>query len=165
MRRLVLGAAILTAGVFSGALAGTPARAQAPDPNCPTCPPHIIIICPTCPNPWPCHGCPIVLPCPPDPLLPPPPGQPTPLPPPTPTPGPATGLQYRVCPQLTTTVPAALQQLALAEPWRFRGYGELRNPNVPYHPMWNTYRTWLSLENIGMPYSRCNPVKWKAGCP
>jgi hypothetical protein len=163
-RLLVSGTAVLVAGFLAGAMNASQVAAQAQPDHCPGCPPGIIIRCPTC-SPWPCHGCPIVRPCPPDPLLPPPPGVPTPAPPPTPTPGPATGLQYKVCPQILTSVPAALQAMALAEPWRFRGYGELRNPNVPYHPMWNTYRTWLSVENMGVPYSRCNPVLWKSGCP
>ena len=60
---------------------------------------------------------------------------------------------------------AALEQMAVTEPWKFRGYGALRNPNVPYHPMFNTYRVWLSLENMNVPYHRCNPVVWKSGCP
>jgi hypothetical protein len=162
------GLAVLLAAFVAGyahAQGADPTGAGA-EPACPGCPP-IIIICPGCPpSPYPpCRGCPIVLPCPPDPLMPPPPGVPPPPPPPTPTPGPATGLQYRVCPQVTGRIPQALEQMAVTEPWKFRGYGELRNPNVPYHPMFNTYRTWLSLENMNVPYHRCNPVVWKSGCP
>jgi hypothetical protein len=169
-RRLAAaGLAVLCAAFVAGyahAQGAAPTGAGA-QPACPGCPPGIIIICPGCPPyPYPpCQGCPIILPCPPDPLLPSPPGVPTPPPLPTPTPGPASALQYKVCRQITGRIPPALEQMAVAEPWKFRGYGELRNPNVPYHPMYNTYRVWLSLQNMNVPYSRCNPVVWKSGCP
>jgi hypothetical protein len=165
-RLLAAGAAAVLAGLLAGYSHTAVAGAAGAAPDCPGCPPAIII-CPGCP-PWPyppCPGCPIILPCPPDPLMPPPPGVPTPLPPPTPTPGPASGLTYKACPQIAGRIPPALEQMALADPWKFRGYGQLRNPNVPQHPLWNTYRTWLSLENMNVPYHRCNPVVWKAGCP
>lgn len=97
--------------------------------------------------------------------LPIPPGAPTPKPPPTPTPGPATALSYRVCPQVVNRVPANIQQDAVANPYRLYGYGMLQNPSVPYHPLWNSYRTWLTLLDYGKPWSPCNPVVWKVGCP
>jgi hypothetical protein len=163
-RLFVVGAAVVAAAFMAGyaSTAHAQARGPEPDPNG-----GIIIVCPGCPiyPGFPCNRCPIIFPCPPDPLLPPAPGMTPPPPPPTPTPGPA-GLQtYRVCPQMTTAPPQAIQQMAIAEPYKFRGYGELRNPNVPYHPLFNTYRTWLSLTNFSVPYSRCNPAIWKAGCP
>ncbi|RIL08716.1 hypothetical protein DCC79_13090 [bacterium] len=101
---------------------------------------------------------------------PPPPGgtavPPTPYPVPTPTPGGmAATLQYRVCPQVTKRIPQHIQDLATTEPWRYYGFGELRNPSVPYHPLFNTYRTWLSLRDTGQPYSACNLPLWKSGCP
>jgi hypothetical protein len=107
---------------------------------------------------FPCYG-PGSLP------VPPPPGVPTPLPQPTPTPGPATALNYRVCPQLANRVPASVQQDAMAAPYRYYGYALLQNPNVPFHPVWNVYRTWLTLLDYGKPWSPCNPVVWKSGCP
>lgn len=120
----------------------------------------------TYPNPvvpgWP-GGYPF--PCPPWPTPAPQPGMPTPPPMPTPTPGPATGLSYRVCPQIVNRVPAAVQQQALASPWTVYGYGMRLNRGVPEHPLWNPYRTWLTLLDYGKPWDPCNPVVWKAGCP
>lgn len=93
-------------------------------------------------------------------------GVPTLAPPPAPTPGGmASTLTYRACPQTTGKIPPAVEVHAVAAPWEIYGYGMLRNPNVPYHPMWNSYRTWLSIRNPNVPYSRCNPVVWSAGCP
>lgn len=92
-------------------------------------------------------------------------GAPTAQPRPSPTPGPATGLAYRACPQLGRKVPPMVQQQAVSEPWQLYGYGMLQNPNVPYHPIWNPYRTWLSLLDYGKPWNPCNPIVLKAGCP
>ena len=128
-----------------------------------------IIIIPIYPYPHPCGPAGVVYP-------PPPPGLPTPigtpaarpplLPLPSPTPGGrAQSEQYRVCPQVKGLVPQDVQDLATGEPWRFNGYGELRNPGIPYHPLWNTYRTWLSLRDTAQPYSVCNLPLWKSGCP
>jgi len=93
------------------------------------------------------------------------PGTPAPAPRPTPTPGPATVLRYRVCPQIVNRVPQAVQQQALANPWQYYGYGMRQNPSVPYHPLWNPYRTWLAILDYGKPWSPCNPVVFKVGCP
>ncbi|MBK6767648.1 MAG: hypothetical protein IPG72_01155 [Ardenticatenales bacterium] len=85
---------------------------------------------------------------------------------PTPTPGgAAAGIEYKVCPQKQYDVPKVIQDQAMAEPWTIYGYGMKRNPNVPYHPLYNSYRHWLSTQNMNMPYSVCNPAIWKAGCP
>lgn len=105
----------------------------------------------------------------PTPVAPPlPPGFPSPVPPtpvPSPTPGgPATAATYTVCPQIQSRVPNAVLQAALAEPWTVYGFNQLKNPGVPYHPMWNVLRTELNLLNPNVPYSVCNPVVWKAGC-
>lgn len=84
----------------------------------------------------------------------------------SPTPGgAAAALEYKVCPQKEFDIPKVIQDMAVAEPWTIYGYGLKRNPNVPYHPMWNSYRHWLSTQNQNMPYSICNPAIWKAGCP
>jgi hypothetical protein len=114
------------------------------------------------PLPWWCNW--------PTPVPPPvPPGVPTPVPPtpiPSPTPGgAASAATYELCPQIASKVPAAVQQQALAAPWTIYGYNLRRNPNVPAHPMWNPLRTYLGLMNFNKPYSICNPVVWKAGCP
>jgi len=103
-------------------------------------------------------------------MPPPPPGAtavpPTPYPVPSPTPGGmAQTLTYRVCPQVTRLIPQYIQDLAVSEPWRYYGYGQLLNPNVHYHPMWNGYRTRLSLRDNSQPYSPCNLPLWKSGCP
>jgi hypothetical protein len=95
------------------------------------------------------------------------PGLALPTPPPAPTPDPRPGapgsLVYQPCPKLTGRVPATVLQYAIANPHAIRGYGVLRNPNVPANP-WNAYRTWLSLVDWGKPWSVCNSVVWTAGC-
>ena len=84
----------------------------------------------------------------------------------SPTPGGAAAAQtYHVCPQLLKAIPQAVQDAALAEPWRVRGFNEKSNPNIPFHPLWNPYRTWLSLRDPRQPYSICNTPLWKSGCP
>ena len=146
-----------------GAVAAAPAAPQpvpvpsdgSDDPTCWSCPRGIYPI-----FVYPC-ATPVGMP-----TVPAPPGVPTLAPRPTPTPGGmASTLTYRVCPQIAGKIPAAVEVHAVAAPWEVYGYGMLRNPNVPYHPMWNSYRTWLSLRNMSVPYSRCNSVVWKAGCP
>ena len=193
--RIVLGlglAALALAGGLAGGCArvraaggqplpGYPPRPYPPYPYpCfPPCPPGIIVYPSGCATP--------IVPPPPEvtpaPL---PPGGPTPPAPPpiplasggappvalqapgipTPTPGGAAqGLEYKVCPQKERDIPKVIQDMAMAEPWTIYGYGMKRNPNVPYHPLFNTYRRWLSTSNQNMPYSICNPAIWKAGCP
>jgi len=131
------------------------------DPDCWHCPrrpvyPIYVYPCPT-PVPPPASGLPV------------PPGttpRPTAVPLPSPTPGGvASTLSYDVCPQYAGEIPPAVLTNAVAAPWEIYGYGMLRNPNVPHHPLWNTYRKWLSVRNPSIPYSVCNPVVWKAGCP
>jgi hypothetical protein len=150
--------------------------------------PIIIIVRPGQPcYPYPCPGYPYPNPCYdpnfppfPQPPVPPPPGAtvastpapggtpvpPTPFPMPSPTAGGiASTLTYRVCPQAVKLIPQNIQDLAVSEPWRYYGYDERQNPNTPYHPMWNSYRTWLSLRDNNQPYSSCNLPLWKSGCP
>lgn len=130
------------------------------------------------PYPWPSQPISrgiIVVPVPywcnwPTPVPPPlPPGAPTRVPPtpvPSPTPGGMASAQtYTVCPRLASRVPMAVQQHALAEPWTIYGYNMRLNPNTPYHPLWNPYRTQLGLLNPNLEYHACNPVVWKAACP
>jgi hypothetical protein len=76
----------------------------------------------------------------------------------------ATSVTYTVCRQIQGRVPAAVQLQALNEPWTVHGFGERRNGNVPYHPLWNPLRTELNLLNPNTPYGPCNPVVWKSGC-
>jgi hypothetical protein len=61
-------------------------------------------------------------------------------------------------------IPPAVQAYALANPHAIEGYGLRLNPNVPESP-WNKLRTWLTIRDIGKPWSECNNVVWKAGCP
>lgn len=85
---------------------------------------------------------------------------------PSPTPGGVAAAQtYKVCPQLLKAIPQAVQDAAVAEPWRVYGFNQKSNPNIPFHPLWNPYRTWLSLRDPRQPYSICNTPLWKAGCP
>jgi hypothetical protein len=106
-----------------------------------------------------------------------PPGVPTPgagtvqpMPTQVPVPSPTAGGRaqsevYQVCPQMKNEIPQAVQDLATNEPWRFYGYGQRSNPNIPYHPFWNGYRKWLSLRDMNSPYSICNYPVFKTGCP
>lgn len=150
-RGRVVAAAALVAGL--GVLAGyRQASAHYPYPRYP------IIFPIRCATPYAVPG---GLPLPPGATPP-----PTAMPLPSPTPGGgASAATYRVCPQAVGEIPADLQARALAEPWSIYGYGQLANPNIRYHPLWNDYRKWLSVRNIGLPYSTCNPAIWKSGCP
>jgi hypothetical protein len=89
---------------------------------------------------------------------------PTPVPSPTPG-GMASSVTYSICRNTASTVPLAVQQQALAEPWTIYGYNMRLNPNTPYHPLWNPLRTQLGLMNPNVAYHPCNPVVWKANCP
>ena len=72
----------------------------------------------------------------------------------------------RMCPQIEGLVPQDVIDAALADPDSVAGYGELMNPNLPFHPLTNTYRVWLSLRNLGVPYDPLNnTLIFKAGCP
>lgn len=138
---LALGALVLLTGLAAGLLTDVD-RAEAQESE--HYPIHPIIIIP-CATPLPSGA--------------------TPVPRPTPTPGGgASSATYRVCPRMSTRIPAAIQAQALAEPWSIAGYGRLLNPNKPYHPLWNTYRSSLMLRNPNVPYSICNTAVWKAGC-
>jgi hypothetical protein len=138
-----------------------------PCPRGPIYPPYpIIIVCPGCPIPYP-SACDFPY-FPPDLPVPGATPRPTPtlVPVPTPTPGgSATAAKYQVCPQLASVIPADVQALALAEPWRIYGFNMHQNPNIPEHPLWNPLRTRLSLRDWTRPYSRCNTVVWKSSCP
>ncbi len=179
-----------SAALPEGQVVGDTAASSDPATCC-TRRPIIIIVRPGQPcYPYPCPGYPYPNPCYdpsfppfPQPPVPPPPGAtapppgpttppgatavpPTPYPMPTPTPGGmASTLTYRVCPQVTGLIPQYIQDLAVSEPWRYYGYDLRQNPNVPYHPLWNTYRTWLSLRDSNQPYSACNLPQWRSGCP
>ncbi len=69
-----------------------------------------------------------------------------------------------VCPQLRNRVPAAVIAAALAQPSAIGGWGVPRNPALSPGPA-NPWRRWLSLRDLGKPFSPGNPVLWKAGCP
>jgi hypothetical protein len=72
--------------------------------------------------------------------------------------------QPNVCPQIVNRVPAVVQSTALASPERFNGWGMPLNPALPVSPA-NPLRTWLTMLDYGKPFSRANPVLWRAGCP
>jgi hypothetical protein len=62
-------------------------------------------------------------------------------------------------------VPAAVISAALANPDQVGGWGKLRNPNIPHHPIYNPYRTCLVLRNPAVHWHpRFNPVIFAAGC-
>ncbi len=69
-----------------------------------------------------------------------------------------------VCPQIANRVPAAVIAAALADPSTIGGWGLPRNPSLPPGPA-NPWRRWLSLRDLGKPFSPGNSVVWKSGCP
>lgn len=89
-------------------------------------------------------------------------GTKTTTPPPTvpPTPG------AEACPGLETKAPAAAINAAIANAQQVSGYGMACNPNVPWNPVVNPYRSHLSLRNVNLPYHPVyNGFVWKCGCP
>jgi len=81
-------------------------------------------------------------------------------PPPVPTvPG------VMACPRLTNRVPAAAINAALAAPDRVYGYNLRCNPNREPHPFFNPPRRWLGLRNPNIPYHPVyNGLVFKCGC-
>ncbi len=87
-----------------------------------------------------------------------PPPAPTAVPPPPPSAGSA-------CAYLRFRVPDVAIQAALANPRRIGGFEQARNPNKPASPL-NPPRIHLSLRNPNVPYHPIfNRLTWVAGCP
>ncbi len=83
---------------------------------------------------------------------------------PPPTADPSVGAA--ACPGLDTRVPAAALNAAVANKDSVSGWGMACNPNVPYNPVSNPWRTKLSLRNVNVPYHPIyNGLVWKCGCP
>jgi hypothetical protein len=83
--------------------------------------------------------------------------------PPTPTLDPNAGLA--ACTFLTSRVPAAAINEAVANPDQVYGYGQLCFPNVPPSPF-NELRNKLSIRNPAVPYHPLyNGLVWSCGCP
>jgi hypothetical protein len=90
------------------------------------------------------------------PALPPPADTPTPKPPMT---------NAQACSYLRFRVPDAVINTALANPGRIGGFDRPRNPNKPASPM-NPPQRYLSLRNPNVPYHPIfNRLTWVAGCP
>jgi hypothetical protein len=71
-----------------------------------------------------------------------------------------------VCDVIRGRVPDEAVEKAVEHPEEISGWGELANPNVPYHPVQNTYRTSLTLQNRNVPFHPLNnSLVYKAGCP
>lgn len=70
----------------------------------------------------------------------------------------------RVCPQIVNRVPSVVQAAAMSSPERFSGWARPMNPALPVSKA-NPLRTWLSMVDLGKPFSIANPVIWKSGCP
>jgi hypothetical protein len=93
----------------------------------------------------------------------------TATPPPTATPvrawcgGP--GDAPMVDPHIRGRVPAAAIADALANPDTVSGWGQRRNPGVPYHVLYNPCRTCLTLRNARIPYHPAfNGLIYSASC-
>ncbi|MCB9175776.1 MAG: hypothetical protein H6648_01350 [Caldilineae bacterium] len=82
--------------------------------------------------------------------------------PPTAVPTAAVG---QVCDLAKSKVPVGVLNDALANNAGVSGWGLACNPNLAVGPL-NPLRTWLSLRNPGLPYHPLfNGVVWKCGCP
>lgn len=67
------------------------------------------------------------------------------------------------CPNLKA--PAAVVEAAIRNPEVVNGWGMLCNPNTPYDPVNNGYRSSLNLRNPNEPYDGAgNPVEYRCGC-
>jgi hypothetical protein len=96
-------------------------------------------------------------------VTPPTPGGPDPTDPVIPTLDPTAGLA--ACDYLTGRVPVAAINDAVANAAAVYGYGMLCQPNVPPNP-WNGLRNKLSLRNPAVPYHPVyNGLVWSCGCP
>jgi ligand-binding sensor domain-containing protein len=83
----------------------------------------------------------------------------------TPTPGGSPPAEACVCDFIRSRVPAAVVNDAVANPGRYAGWMQLRDPKKRESP-YNPRRTCLTLERLSVPYNALhNPVIWKAGCP
>jgi hypothetical protein len=94
------------------------------------------------------------------------PNQPTALPdPPTVTPvSPSEGIQ--VCSQVEGKVPGAARNAASANPQSVAGYNTPCNPNIRTNPVTNPLRKSLGLRNPNLPYHPLyNGLVLKCGCP
>lgn len=89
---------------------------------------------------------------------------PTPMPPYPPPSGGGPGIPIEDT-RLGGRVPSADVAAALANPDQIAGWGVPRNPNIPYNPYLNPYRTCLTLRNLAVPYHPTyNKLVYKAGC-
>ena len=81
--------------------------------------------------------------------------------PPTPAP-----LPPEVCVYAQAVVPNPVLAAAVANPASVAGYDELCYPNRPTGPTFNVIRRFLGLENPNVAYHPMfNTVVWKCGCP
>ncbi len=84
---------------------------------------------------------------------------------PTVEPSPTIDLAAQICDAAKNKVPGAVVNAATGNPQTVAGYGLRCNPNLAAGPL-NPERTWLSLRNPGLPYHPLfNGLAWKCGCP
>jgi len=84
---------------------------------------------------------------------------------PTPTPVPTVPMPPEVCTYVQSRVPNPVLAYAVANPASVAGYNELCYPNQSASP-WNVIRRFLGLENPNLAYHPMfNTVVWKCGCP
>lgn len=77
------------------------------------------------------------------------------------------GVEMKSCGYLGS--PSATVRQAAQAAWQnykeVYGYGLRCNPNIPYHILYNPYKTTLELLNPNVAYNaRTNPFRWKCGC-
>lgn len=83
--------------------------------------------------------------------------------PPMPTEPPVTG---QVCQFILNKVPPQVIAAALANPDAVYGFNRPRNPNKPQHHLLNPPRVFLSVRNPNVHFHPLfNSLHWVAGCP
>jgi hypothetical protein len=70
-----------------------------------------------------------------------------------------------LCPRTVGLVPRVVVDRALADPSRVDGWGQRRNPGVPFDAVHNPCRTCLTIRNPGVPFHPVfNGLTWSASC-
>jgi hypothetical protein len=62
-------------------------------------------------------------------------------------------------------VPRVILDRAVADPAGVDGWGQRRNPGVPFHVLYNPCRTCLTVRNPNVPFHPVyNALTWSASC-
>jgi hypothetical protein len=70
-----------------------------------------------------------------------------------------------VCPRTLGVVPKVAIDRALVDPASVDGWGQRRNPGVPFHAIFNPCRTCLTVRSASVAYHPVyNGLVWSASC-